>query len=118
MRSLCMKLHSDYLITISQIHTSNSHRRSSCCTYIGLMEPDTLSVFCHKNNIFIIVCEFYFNQFIFLTKCDCCKSCLSYICIVSNRSLLHKSFLRRHKQILAFSIFINRNHRRDFFVRH
>ena len=66
----------------------------------------------------IAVCVFYLDQLIFLTQSNCCKSCLSDICIFFNRSLLDETFLGCHQQILIIVIFLNRNDRTDLLSRH
>ena len=66
----------------------------------------------------IAVCIFYLDQLIFLTECDCCKPCLSDICIFFDRGLLDETFLGSHQQIFVIVIFLDRNDRTDLLARH
>src|SRR5699024_7144082 len=82
------------------------------------MESDTLAVLCDKKDILIIICHFYLDQQIILSENDCCKTCLSDIHIIFDRSLLDKTFLCCHEQIFAILIFLDRNCGRDLLFRH
>ena len=81
------------------------------------METDTLSVLGYKNNISFVVCDLNLDQFIILAECNCGKSCLSYICVIQDRGLLHKTFLGCHEQIISFFEFLDRNHGSDLLIR-
>ena len=73
------------------------------------MESDTLSVFCHKENVIVIVCDLNFDQFIIFTKGNGCKSGLSYICIIFDRCFLSDTILGRHEQIFIIFVLFDRN---------
>ena len=103
---------------ICQIHSSDAHRSTSGRSYILLAETNTLSIFCSKKNIPVIIRIFYFYQFIIFPKCNGCKPCLSYIGIFFQRRFLYKSFSGCHKQIFSIPVFINRNNCCNFFLRH
>lgn len=81
-------------------------------------EADTLTILRCKNDFLIIVCEFYFDQFILITQCNCGKSCLSYIHVLAKRCLLHKTFLCCHDQIILVAVVINRDYSSNLLARH
>ena len=51
MLTLRIELHANYFITVCQTHTDDTHGYTTGTSYIGLMETDTLTIFCHKENI-------------------------------------------------------------------
>ena len=65
--SLGHKLHSNHFIAVCKVDSAYSHGVTSCCSYVGLIKADTLTILRCKNDFLIVVCEFYFDQFIFIT---------------------------------------------------
>src|SRR5699024_1169802 len=112
-----IKLHSDNFILITKIHSTYSHGCSSCRPDICFVETNTLSVFCYKQNVLRIVCRLNLDQFVVLSECDGCQPCLSDICVVHDRSLLDKTLLCCHEQILSFFILLDRDDCGDLLLR-
>ena len=116
--SLGHKLHSNHFVAVCKVDSAYSHGVTSCCSYVGLIKADTLTILRCKNDFLIIVCEFYFDQFILITQCNCGKSCLSYIHVLAKRCLLHKTFLCCHDQIILVAVVINRDYSSNLLARH
>ena len=117
MISLCIELHTNDFVAVIELHADDSHRRTSHAADIGFREADTLTVFCYQENIFLVVGQLDFDQFIIFTQADGCKSCLSYVCIIQKRCLFHNTLSGCHKQIFALLVLFDRDHRRDLFFR-
>lgn len=64
------QLHADDFIPVAEVDTTNTHGYSSGASYIRIFEADTLTVFGYQNDIFFVICEFYFDQFIIIFQRD------------------------------------------------
>ena len=49
-----IQLHTDNLIAVDQIHSPNTHRGPPGRPYIRLLEPDTHTIFCYKENLALL----------------------------------------------------------------
>ena len=112
-----IKLHTDYFVTIGQIHTNHAHRRSSCRTYIRLFKANTHTKLCNQEYFRFHRSRLYFNQFVIFTKIDSSKSIFPYIAEFHHRSLLNNASFCNHEKILILFICFNRNHSRYLFTR-
>ena len=101
--ALAADLHTDDNVAVTQVHAAYAHGHSSCCTYIGLTEPDALSIFCYQKDILVIVCYFYFDQAVVLSQRDRSKSGLADSCIFGDDVFLTRPFSVAMKRYLPSS---------------
>lgn len=89
---LGIQLHSDNFIFLQQIDSPYAHGNPSGASDICLMEADTLSKLCHKNDVFVIIRKLHFDQLIFIAQSNRCQACLSDILILLNQVFFTSPF--------------------------
>ena len=115
--SLGVELHAHHLIVIHEIDSSHSHGYSSRHPHIRLLKANALAEFCNQNNIFGIIGKFHLDELVVIPQDNGCQAGLPYILIVCNGRFFHNSLFGRHKQEMVFLIFLNGDHRGNFFSR-
>ena len=69
-----------------------------------------------QDNVFVIIGQLYFNQFIVFTQTDRAQAGFADIGVFQDRCLFYDPFFGSHKQIFAFSVVLNRNQGCDLFA--
>ena len=98
--SLAFHLHANNLVILIKAHTDHAHGYTASGSYILFLKADAHSLLGYQENILLIVCSLYFNEFVSLFQYNSLKSVFAYIAVLYHRGFLYHTLFGCHKEIL------------------